>query len=316
MKAYTFKNGDKIDLLGLGTWKSDTKEIKTAIHAALDAGYRHIDCAYVYGNEAAIGEALQQYFTDHNLKREDIWLTSKLWNTAHLAKDVKPALQETLDALQTDYLDLYLMHWPVAFRPDLKGFPEKSEDFLSLEEAPLEDSWEAMIALKNDGLIKHAGVSNFSQHKLEQLIQKSSEKPEMNQIELQPYLQQWDMLDFCKQNDICLTAYSPLGSKDRIPQMKAPDEPSLLENKVINEIAEKHEASPAQILIKWAIDRGTVVIPKSTNPKRIQQNFESLKVELDDQDHQHIKELDRHFRYVHGKFFETEDGKYENIFDE
>ena len=316
MKAYTFKNGDKIDLLGLGTWKSDTKEIKTAIHAALDAGYRHIDCAYVYGNEAAIGEALQQYFTDHNLKREDIWLTSKLWNTAHLAKDVKPALQETLDALQTDYLDLYLMHWPVAFRPDLKGFPEKSEDFLSLEEAPLEDSWEAMIALKNDGLIKHAGVSNFSQHKLEQLIQKSSEKPEMNQIELQPYLQQWDMLDFCKQNDICLTAYSPLGSKDRIPQMKAPDEPSLLENKVINEIAEKHEASPAQILIKWAIDRGTVVIPKSTNLKRIQQNFESLKVELDDQDHQHIKELDRHFRYVHGKFFETEDGKYENIFDE
>lgn len=316
MKAYTFKNGDKIDLLGLGTWKSDTKEIKTAIHAALDAGYRHIDCAYVYGNEAAIGEALQQYFTDHNLKREDIWLTSKLWNTAHLAKDVKPALQETLDALQTDYLDLYLMHWPVAFRPDLKGFPEKSEDFLSLEEAPLEDSWEAMIALKNDGLIKHAGVSNFSQHKLEQLIKKSSEKPEMNQIELQPYLQQWDMLDFCKQNDICLTAYSPLGSKDRIPQMKAPDEPSLLENKVINEIAEKHEASPAQILIKWAIDRGTVVIPKSTNPKRIQQNFESLKVELDDQDHQHIKELDRHFRYVHGKFFETEDGKYENIFDE
>ena len=316
MKAYTFKNGDKIDILGLGTWKSDTKEIKTAIHAALDAGYRHIDCAYVYGNEVAIGEALQQYFTDHNLKREDIWLTSKLWNTAHLAKDVKPALQETLDALQTDYLDLYLMHWPVAFRPDLKGFPEKSEDFLSLEEAPLEDSWEAMIALKNDGLIKHAGVSNFSQHKLEQLIQKSSEKPEMNQIELQPYLQQWDMLDFCKQNDICLTAYSPLGSKDRIPQMKAPDEPSLLENKVINEIAEKHEASPAQILIKWAIDRGTVVIPKSTNPKRIQQNFESLKVELDDQDHQHIKELDRHFRYVHGKFFETEDGKYENIFDE
>ena len=316
MKAYTFKNGDKIDLLGLGTWKSDTKEIKTAIHAALDAGYRHIDCAYVYGNEAAIGEALQQYFTDHNLKREDIWLTSKLWNTAHLAKDVKPALQETLDALQTDYLDLYLMHWPVAFRPDLKGFPEKSEDFLSLEEAPLEDSWEAMIALKNDGLIKHAGVSNFSQHKLEQLIKKSSEKSEMNQIELQPYLQQWDMLDFCKQNDICLTAYSPLGSKDRIPQMKAPDEPSLLENKVINEIAEKHEASPAQILIKWAIDRGTVVIPKSTNPKRIQQNFESLKVELDDQDHQHIKELDRHFRYVHGKFFETEDGKYENIFDE
>lgn len=316
MKSYTFKNGDKIDILGLGTWKSDTKEIKTAIHAALDAGYRHIDCAYVYGNESAIGEALQQYFTDHNLKREDIWLTSKLWNTAHLAKDVKPALQETLDALQTDYLDLYLMHWPVAFQPDLKGFPEKSEDFLSLEEAPLEDSWEAMIALKNDGLIKHAGVSNFSQHKLEQLIKKSSEKPEMNQIELHPYLQQWDMLDFCKQNDICLTAYSPLGSKDRIPQMKAPDEPSLLENKVINEIAEKHEASPAQILIKWAIDRGTVVIPKSTNPKRIQQNFESLKVELDDQDHQHIKELDRHFRYVHGKFFETEDGKYENIFDE
>ena len=316
MKKYTFENGDKIDILGLGTWKSDSKEIITAIHSALDAGYRHIDCAYVYGNETAVGDALQEYFTDHDLKREDVWLTSKLWNTSHLAEHVKPALQETLDALQTDYLDLYLMHWPVAFQPDLKGFPGKSEDFLSLDEAPLKDTWEAMLALKNDGSIKHAGVSNFSQEKLELLIKNSSEKPEVNQIELHPYLQQWEMLDFCKKHDICLTAYSPLGSKDRIPQMKAPDEPSLLENKVINEIATKHNASPAQVLIKWAIDRETVVIPKSTNPKRIQQNFESLKVELDDQDHQNIKELDRHFRYVNGKFFETEDGKYENIFDE
>ena len=316
MEKHTFKNGDQIDLLGLGTWKSGSEEIKTAIHAALDAGYRHIDCAYVYGNESAIGEALQEYFSNNDLKREDIWLTSKLWNTAHLPKHVKPALQETLDALQTDYLDLYLMHWPVAFQPDLKGFPGKSEDFLSLEEAPLKDTWEAMLALKDEGLIKHAGVSNFSQKKLDFLIQNSAEKPEMNQIELHPYLQQWEMLNFCKQHDICLTAYSPLGSKDRIPQMKAPDEPSLLENKVINEIAEKHSVTPAQVLIKWPIDRGTVVIPKSTNPKRIQQNFESLEVKLDEQDHLAIKVLDRHFRYVHGKFFETEDGKYENIFDE
>ena len=316
MKKHTFNNGDTIDILGLGTWKSDSKEIKTAVHSALDAGYRHIDCAYVYGNETAIGEALQEYFTKNDLNREDIWLTSKLWNTAHLPEHVKPAVQETLDALQTDYLDLYLMHWPVAFQPDLKGFPGKSEDFLSLDEAPLKDTWEAMLSLKNEGLIKHAGVSNFSQKKLDFLIENSAEKPEMNQIELHPYLQQEDMLDFCKQHDIGLTAYSPLGSKDRIPQMKAPDEPSLLENKVINEIAEKHNASPAQILIKWAIDRETVVIPKSTNPKRIQQNFESLQVELDDQDYQRIKELDQHFRYVNGKFFETEDGKYENIFDE
>ena len=131
-----------------------------------------------------------------------IWLTSKLWNTAHLPEHVKPALQETLDALQTDYLDLYLMHWPVAFRPDLKGFPGKSEDFLSLDEAPLKDTWEAMLPAKNDGLIKHAGVSNFSQEKLEHLIKNSAEKPEMNQIELHPYLQQEDMLEFCKQHDI------------------------------------------------------------------------------------------------------------------
>ena len=316
MEKLSFDNGDKIDILGLGTWKSESEEIKTAIHAALDAGYRHIDCAYVYGNEAAIGDALQSYFANNSLNREDIWLTSKLWNTAHLPKHVKPALQETLDALQTDYLDLYLMHWPVAFQPDLKGFPGGTDDFLSLEEAPLIDTWEAILQLKHDGLIKHAGVSNFSEKKLQHLIDKASERPEMNQIELHPYLQQDDMLDFAKANDILLTAYSPLGSRDRIPQMKAPDEPSLLENEVIKSIADKHEASPAQVLIKWAIDRKTVVIPKSTNPERIRQNIDSLKVELDETDHQKIRELDKHFRYVHGKFFETEDGKYENIFDE
>ncbi|MDR9448297.1 MAG: aldo/keto reductase [Psychroflexus sp.] len=316
MEKLSFTNNDQIDMLGLGTWKSNSDEIKTAIHAALDAGYRHIDCAYVYGNEAAIGEALQDYFANHDLKREDIWLTSKLWNTAHLPHHVQPALQETLNALKTDYLDLYLMHWPVAFQPDLKGFPGDTNDFLSLEEAPLIDTWEAMLELKKEGLIKHAGVSNFSEKKLKHLIDKASDKPEMNQIELHPYLQQDAMLEFANQHGIHLTAYSPLGSKDRIPQMKAPDEPSLLENPVINDIAYKHKASPAQILIKWAIERKTIVIPKSTNPERIMQNFESTQIELDQSDHQKIKELDQHFRYVNGKFFETEDGKYENIFDE
>ncbi len=316
MKSFSFKNGDTIDAIGLGTWKSDPGEAGKAVKEAIRAGYRHIDCAAIYGNEDDIGRALSRLFEDGEVKREELFITSKLWNSAHKKNDVIPALKKTLDDLKLDYLDLYLMHWPVAFRPGLTGAPKSEKDVLPIEEIPITETWEAMLQAKKQGLIKHAGVSNFSTVKLDELIKASPEAPEMNQVELHPYLQQEKLLKFCKSHDILVTAYSPLGSRDRPDGMKAKEEPSLLENPVINEIADKHGATPAQVLIKWAVQRDTIVIPKSSNPDRIRQNLESAKLQLSEEDMKRIRALDQHFRYLPTNLFRTKSGMYENIFDD
>ena len=304
-----------MDAIGLGTWKSEKGEVANAVKIALNNGYKHIDCAATYGNEAEVGEAFAEVFGNGDIKREDVWVTSKLWNNAHKKEDVIPALKQTLKDLQLEYLDLYLIHWPVAFKPDV-SFPEKVEDFLSLEEVPLIETWKEMIKAKEQGMVKHIGVSNFSIEKLEELMNETDHAPEMNQVELHPYLQQDKLLEFCCRSGINVTGYSPLGSGDRSDEMKADDEPSLLENPVINKIAKKHGASAVQILIKWSEQRGTAVIPKSTNEGRIKENLQSAGFQLDEDDLKEIAELDDHFRYVTGKFFEMEGNSYENIYND
>jgi len=316
MKRLEFRNGDTLDAIGLGTWKSDPGEVGHAVETALQAGYRHIDCAAIYRNEAEVGDALQRVFARGQIKREDVHITSKLWNSAHLKGDVEPALKKTLADLKLDYLDLYLIHWPVAFRSGLEGFPDNESDFLTPDQAPIDETWAAMLEMRDKGLTRHAGVSNFSTHKLDELAAAGAERPEMNQVELHPYLQQDKLLAYCRQHGILLTAYSPLGSSDRPEEMKDEDEPSLIENDVIASIADKHDASPAQVLIAWAVARDTAVIPKSTNPDHIRSNLDSAKLELDGQDMQRIRDLDLHYRYIGGNSFRTESGLYANIFDD
>lgn len=315
MKTLRFDNNDPMDAIGLGTWKATGDELKNALKQALHAGMRHIDTAAIYGNEAEIGEALAETFKAGRISRKDVFVTSKLWNDAHKKEDVLPALQESLKKLQLDYLDLYLIHWPVAHKPGIM-MPGSEDDYLSLDEVPISETWKELEAAKEAGLARHIGVSNFSKKKLEQLIANSTTKPEVNQVEMHPLLQQNDLVAYCNDKGIIITAYSPLGSGDRSAAMKGENEPNLMDISEIKKIAQKHNVSPAQVLIGWHLHRDISVIPKSTTKGHIVANFEAAVIALDTEDLKTIANLDQNYRFITGKFFEAPKKGYVNIYDE
>lgn len=302
MHYFSMASGDRIPALGLGTWKSAPGAVAAAVIEAITAGYRHIDCAPIYANEPEVGQALAQILKTGAVAREELWITSKLWNNAHAPELVEPALRQTLADLQLDYLDLFLIHWPVIFAPGVL-FAQQPEEYIPLAELPIIDTWKALEACKTKGLVRNIGVCNFSLAKLKALCDQATMLPTMNQIELHPYLQQSELLSFCRERTIQLTAYSPLGSGDRPEALKKQDEPTLLDNPVVGKVAAKHRISPAQTLLAWGLNRGAVVIPKSTNPVRIRQNLAAADLRLDDSDMASLAALDLGYRFVDGAFF-------------
>ncbi|CAK9795121.1 Aldo-keto reductase family 1 member B10 [Anthophora plagiata] len=289
-----FYNGNVYPILGLGTWKSKPNQVTQAVKDAIDIGYRHVDCAFVYENEKEVGEAIAAKIKEGVVKREDLFITSKLWNTFHKPELVETGLQKTLKNLGLQYLDLYLMHSPVAFPPGEEIFPKDDDGNLLTDDTDYVDTWLAMEKLVKKGLVKNIGISNFNQEQIERLLEKCTIKPVTNQVECHPYLTVKEDSDFCKSKGITITAYSPFASPDR--SFAKPNEPLVLEDPTLTELAAKYKKSTAQIALRYQTQRGHIVIPKSVTKSRIQQNFEIFDFELSPKDMQSIDNLNRNRR--------------------
>jgi aldehyde reductase len=300
-------DGTDCPLVGLGTWQSPKGQVYQAVIDAIDAGYRHIDCAFVYGNEEEVGQAIKDSITSGKVSRADMFIVTKLWNTFHSRERVETAIKLSLEKLKLDYIDLYLIHWPVSFADDDTNlYPDSSEQGnVALKTAPdsLKQTWEGMEDVKEKGLAKSIGVSNFNEAQVENILSFCKVKPVMNQIERHPFLQQDKLLAVMKKMDIIVTAYSPLGSSPldygRRPSHASIQEerPSLRDNPVIKRIAEKHKKSTAQVLIRFNVQEGVVCIPKSVTRDRIRENIQVFDFDLDADDVESLKELDSGYRF-------------------
>ncbi|KAB0353966.1 hypothetical protein FD755_023330, partial [Muntiacus reevesi] len=265
---------------------------------AIEVGFRHIDCAYLYQNEEQVGQAIQSKIADGTVKREDIFYTSKVWSTFLRPELVRPALEKSLKDLQLEYVDLYIIHHPVALVPGEAVLPTDENGKPIFDSVDLCHTWEALEKCKDAGLTKSIGVSNFNHKQLEKILNKPGlkYKPVCNQVECHPYLNQSKLLEFCKSHDIVLVAYGALGAQ-RTLQWVNPNFPFLLEDPVLSAIAKKHKQTPALVALRYQIQRGVVVLAKSYNKKRIKENIQVFDFELTPEDMKAIDGLNSNIRY-------------------
>jgi aldehyde reductase len=290
-------NGREIPAVGLGTWQAPKGVVKQAVMDAIDAGYRHIDCAFVYGNEAEIGEALTAKLSEGKVKREDLFITSKLWNTYHSHDKVSECLGLTLKNLQLTYLDLYLIHWPMGYLEGGETFPKDDNGKFIYSNVDFIESWKAMEELVQKGLIRSIGMSNFNSQQIDRVLKVCKIKPTVVQVECHPFLNQENLIKFCSQNGIQVTAYSPLGAPAN-PWAQEGD-PSPMKEEAVIKVGEKYGKSPAQVMLKYQLQRGLVIIPKSVSKERIHQNLQLFDFTLTDEDMKTINGLNRNRRVTH-----------------
>uniref|UniRef100_A0A8D1E2R3 Aldo-keto reductase family 1 member A1 n=2 Tax=Sus scrofa TaxID=9823 RepID=A0A8D1E2R3_PIG len=281
-RCVKLNDGHLMPVLGLGTLVSEgvpKSKAGEATRVAIEVGYRHIDAAYVYENEEEVGSALREKIADGTVKREELFYTTKLWATFFRPELVRPALERSLKKLRLDYVDLFIIHVPITMKPGEELLPKDASGKVIFDTVDLRDTWAALEKCKDAGLTKSIGY-----------------KPVCNQVECHPYLNQSKLLEFCKSKDIVLVAYSALGSQ-RNSKWVEESNPYLLEDPVLNAIAKKHNRSPAQVALRYQLQRGVVVLAKSFNEQRIKENFQVFDFELPPEDMKTIDGLNQNLRY-------------------
>jgi D-xylose reductase len=318
-------NSKPIPSVGYGFWKVPNEQTTELTVDAIRMGYRHLDCASDYGNEYEVGLGIEAALQQKLCDREDLWVTSKLWNTNHRSMNVLPAIKKSLADLRLDYLDLYLIHFPISLMhvPFETRYPagwyfdpEAPSPKMEYDPIPMIETWNAMEELARSGLAKTIGVSNFNISLIRDLLAQCSIRPGVLQVESHPYLTQSKLLRYCQQESIAFTAFSPLGAPSYIPIGMAKESDSVLEIPSVREIASRHGKTPAQVVLRWGIQRGTAVIPKSSRPSRLQENLDIANFQLSEEEMSTIASLDRGQRFNDpGVFCEQAFGKYFPIYE-
>ncbi|KAF6214396.1 hypothetical protein GE061_009137 [Apolygus lucorum] len=283
-----FNNGVEFPILGLGTYHAEgAGELNQAVKNAIDVGYRHFDCAYFYKNEKEVGDAIRQKIDEGVVKREDVFITSKLWNNFHRKDLAKAALEKSLADLGVDYVDLFLIHWPCAVKDGWDTMPLDNNGKLIYSDVDFIETWKALEECVKAGKIKSIGLSNFNKEQILKILDNAEIRPVNNQVECHPYLNQSKLLEFCKSKGIVLTAYRPLSPPDAFSKV------SPLYDPVVEKIAQKYNKTVGQILIRFQTQRGVIAIPKTVTKKRLVENFDVFDFTLDNEDMNALLNLDR-----------------------
>ncbi len=296
----------QMPVIGLGLWKIDRDTVADAVVEAIRAGYRHLDSACDYGNEKEVGEGIRRAIEEGLCTREELWVTSKLWNTYHHPDHVIMAMDQTLEDLGLDYLDLYLIHFPIAlefvpfetrYPPEWVHDPSDEVPMLKPASVPLQDTWRAMETLVDSGLARHIGVCNYGVSLMRDLLNYARIAPAVLQVESHPYLTQAKLMRFCAEEDIAVTAFSPLGALSYLELDMASQSESVLQQPAVMAIAERLGKTPAQIVLRWGVQRGNAIIPKTSRPERLVENADIFDFELSADDMAQINSLDRNQRF-------------------
>lgn len=292
--------------VGLGLWKIENSQTAEMVQAAMDAGYRHIDAACDYGNEREAGEGIRKSLERGACRRDELWVTSKLWNTYHRPEHVRPAIERSLSDLGLESLDLYLVHFPIAlefipfeerYPPGWLFDPQAATPAMKPHDVPIAETWGAMDEIHRAGLCKHIGISNFNVALTRDLLSHASTRPAVLQVESHPYLAQETLLRYCRTESLAVTAFSPLGAGSYVPLGMADSSDSVLAQPLILDIASKYGKSAAQVVLRWGVQRGTAVIPKTSRPERLRENIALFDFALSSEEMRAISGLDRHQRF-------------------